>query len=353
MTFQVDDRVLETTATTGTGALNLAGAKTGRQTFVAGIGDGNTCPYLITDGTDWEVGIGTVSSGAPDQLSRDQVLASSNGDAAVNWGSGSKDVACVAPASMFNGPAAAVRSISSGATLTLKDNGHTLLCTATLTQNLPALSTVFAGWGVWILPDSPAVVVTLDPNSSETIDGATTIAITGPALVVSDGTEWRVLTVQPRRFGATRNTTSGNSVEWTAIPDWVNEIQIAIVGVSVDGGNDGLAIQLGDSGGYENSGYNGGVQNATGLSTAAHSSSFLLNPGAAGAGNTWHGQVTLRRYDSNSWSFTSLIQTTTGGGHHAGGSKILTGTLDRVKLLVTGTPTDAFDNGAARAVYLP
>lgn len=88
------DRVKETTTTTGTGTLNLGGAATGFQGFVAGIGGGNTCIYCIEDGTNWEVGVGTVTDATPDTLSRDTILASSNGGAAVNWGAGSKDVFC-------------------------------------------------------------------------------------------------------------------------------------------------------------------------------------------------------------------------------------------------------------------
>lgn len=94
------DRVRETTTTTGTGTYNLAGAATGFQTFVAGVGDGGEAPYCCTDGTDWEVGVGTVTDAAPDTLSRDTIIASSNGGAAVNWGSGSKDIFLTASAAI-------------------------------------------------------------------------------------------------------------------------------------------------------------------------------------------------------------------------------------------------------------
>ena len=92
MPYVLADRVLETSTTQGTGTINLAGATTGYQSFVDGVGDGNTCAYTIKDGTNWETGIGTVTAGTPDTLSRDTILASSNSDAAVDWGTGTRDV---------------------------------------------------------------------------------------------------------------------------------------------------------------------------------------------------------------------------------------------------------------------
>lgn len=92
MTLTLADRVFETSTTQGTGTLNLAGAPTGFQTFVAGAGDASEVPYIIDDGADWEIGIGTVTSGSPDTLSRDTIYASSNSDAAVNWSTGTRNV---------------------------------------------------------------------------------------------------------------------------------------------------------------------------------------------------------------------------------------------------------------------
>lgn len=96
MALVVKDRVKETTTTTGTGTLTLAGATVGFQSFSV-IGNGNTTYYAITDGTNWEVGIGTYTSSGT-LLSRDTILESSNGGAAVNWGAGSKDVFVTYPA---------------------------------------------------------------------------------------------------------------------------------------------------------------------------------------------------------------------------------------------------------------
>lgn len=93
------DRVKETSTTIGTGTYDLDGAPTGFRTFVAGIGTGNTCWYCATDGTDWEVGIGTVTDATPDTLARTQIRSSSNAGAAVNWGAATKTIFCTLPAS--------------------------------------------------------------------------------------------------------------------------------------------------------------------------------------------------------------------------------------------------------------
>ena len=96
MAFVVKDRVKVTTTTTGTGTLTLGSAAPGFQAFSV-IGDGNTTYYTITDGTNWEVGIGTYTSSGT-TLSRDTILESSNSGSAVNWGVGAKDVFVTYPA---------------------------------------------------------------------------------------------------------------------------------------------------------------------------------------------------------------------------------------------------------------
>lgn len=92
------DRVQETSTTTGTGAYDLVGPDAGFQGFVTGIGNTNVCYYCATDGTDWEIGIGTVTDAGTDTLTRTKVTQSSNSDAAVNWGAGTKTIFCTLPA---------------------------------------------------------------------------------------------------------------------------------------------------------------------------------------------------------------------------------------------------------------
>lgn len=99
MAFIIADRVQETTSTTGTGTVSLAGAKTGYQSFSSGIGNANSTYYVIAgqDTSEWEVGIGTYTTSGS-TLSRDQVLASSNSGSLVNFSSGTKDVFVSYPA---------------------------------------------------------------------------------------------------------------------------------------------------------------------------------------------------------------------------------------------------------------
>jgi hypothetical protein len=123
MAFAVNDRVKETSTTIGTSTLTLDGAVPGFETFSSAIGNTNTTYYAIQNQnvpTEFEVGIGTVGAGT---LSRDTIISSSNGDAAVNFSTGTKDVFVTLPASkavLENdlGVASATTFSGSGAQLT-------------------------------------------------------------------------------------------------------------------------------------------------------------------------------------------------------------------------------------------
>lgn len=99
MALVLADRIKETTATTGTGTVTLAGASTGFQSFAV-IGNGNTTYYTISDGAQWEVGIGTYTASGT-TLSRDTVLASSSAGAKVSFSAGTKDVFVTLPSERF------------------------------------------------------------------------------------------------------------------------------------------------------------------------------------------------------------------------------------------------------------
>lgn len=140
MALVLKDRVRETSTTTGTGTIALAGAVTGYQGFTAAIGNTNTCYYTISNPgtTEWEVGIGTVGTNT---LARTTVLASSNSGSLVDFTGGTKDVFVTYPAEK------SVNEDASGnVTLTgnLNVDGNTVLGNAsgdTLTITGTAVST--------------------------------------------------------------------------------------------------------------------------------------------------------------------------------------------------------------------
>ena len=112
MALVLKDRVKETTTTTGTGTYTLAGAVTGFEAF-SQVGKGNTTYYCCTDGTDFEIGIGTYASSGT-TLARTTILQSSNSDNAVSWSSGTRTVFCTLPAEkmIFNDASNAIQGFT-------------------------------------------------------------------------------------------------------------------------------------------------------------------------------------------------------------------------------------------------
>lgn len=108
-------RVYETTTSTGTGALTLAGAQPGYQTFLSAFGNGGACYYVIAGGTSWEVGSGSIATGGI--LTRTTVHSSSNANALVNFAAGSKNVFCAVPSIALAGV------LSNGAGALFKSGG--------------------------------------------------------------------------------------------------------------------------------------------------------------------------------------------------------------------------------------
>lgn len=103
MAFVIADRVKETTTSTGTGTITLAGAMAGHSTFASRCAVGDTLYYAIqaVDGLgqptgEWECGLGTYSS--TNVLTRTTVTSSSTSDAAVSFSAGTKQVFITVPA---------------------------------------------------------------------------------------------------------------------------------------------------------------------------------------------------------------------------------------------------------------
>lgn len=99
MALVVKDRVKESSTTSGTGTLTLAGAVTGFQAFSAALSNGDTTYYAIAESSTgaWEVGLGTYTTSGT-TLARTTILDSSNSGSAINLSGAGADVFITQPA---------------------------------------------------------------------------------------------------------------------------------------------------------------------------------------------------------------------------------------------------------------
>lgn len=98
MAFVTADFVKETTTSTGTGDLVLAGARSPGRAFSTACADNDTFHYSIghQSSNEWETGLGTFHTGA-NSFTRTTVFQSSNANAAVNFSAGTKFVDLTLP----------------------------------------------------------------------------------------------------------------------------------------------------------------------------------------------------------------------------------------------------------------
>jgi hypothetical protein len=185
-------RAKQSTNTTGTGTIVLNAADTNARNFSAAYGaSSRRVMYAISWATGFEIGLGDFDGGAPGNLTRATVLASSNAGALVTLPAGTKDVFAV-----FDPAAREVVSISGTATLALADLGNAVVFTGSsaATLNLPAVATAPTGSG-WMVRNAGTAALTIDPSGAETINGASTLVLqAGQAAFIFDGgTSWECI----------------------------------------------------------------------------------------------------------------------------------------------------------------
>ena len=143
--------------------------------------------------------------------------------------------------------------------------------------------------------------------------------------------------------GSAITTTSGTAHDFTGIPAGANRITLMIAGTSLAATGFQL-VQLGDSGGFETSGYNGqggGRSGETGFSTG-----FQITTFSNTASHLWSGVVTLVRVSGNAWAMASNMAGHTNDPPYptlGAGSKTLSGELTQIRL--TSTTGASFDAG--------
>lgn len=149
-------------------------------------------------------------------------------------------------------------------------------------------------------------------------------------------------------LGTEAPTTSGTTVDIGSIPTGVRELVACFVGVSTSGTSP-MIIQIGDSGGVEDTGY---VATAGTRSVDTGSTAGFIVTNANVAATSYHGRVVLTLEDSsdNTWCASGTITSAANTLHFSAGSKSLSGTLDRIRLTTAGG-TDTFDAGTVNIAY--
>jgi hypothetical protein len=155
---------------------------------------------------------------------------------------------------------------------------------------------------------------------------------------------------QPLTLMTSQASTSGSAIDFTGIPSWVNRITVMFDEVSTDS-TTSLVVQLGDSGGIETSGYNGGGARIS-TSTCAGTSftnGFGFN-GPNGFGADACGSLTITRMTGNTWAAFGAIGTVASAAFvsFASGTKTLSSTLDRVRVTCS---SGSFDKGTINVMY--
>jgi hypothetical protein len=145
-------------------------------------------------------------------------------------------------------------------------------------------------------------------------------------------------------------STSGASIDFTSIPSWVKRITVMLSEVSSSGTSNYL-IRLGDSGGFETTGYN--VYSArfgsTSLAGSVFSDGFGIPSGAAS--NSLNGLIIFTNISGNTWVASGNFGDRVGiNGYLTAGGKTLSDILTQVRI-VTANGTDTFDAGTINIMY--
>jgi hypothetical protein len=187
-----------------------------------------------------------------------------------------------------------------------------------------------------------------------------TLTLSGPTpgtsgnVLTSNGTVWLSSAgAYPLTSGTAQASTSGTSIDFTSIPSWVKRVVVSLAGVSTTGTSE-VIFRIGTSGGIQSTGYlSTSSVVSTGVSSVNDTTGFRIYNAGGVATDLRNGALTLSLLDSatGTWSATGIFgQSDAARNNFIGGSKALSGTLDRVRITTVGG-TDTFDAGSINILY--
>jgi hypothetical protein len=230
--------------------------------------------------------------------------------------------------------------------------------TAGIKANVDGSAAIQVGGSDYITISSAGAVTvpqTLAVTGTTTLTGATTagsLQVSGAATAASLQVGGVATNLYPLVSGTAVASTSGTSIDFTGIPSWVKRITVMISGLSTNGTSDPL-VQLGDSGGIENTGYVAGAAVMTGSSAGFSSTAGFPISGSWSASVLFSGIITLALQDATTNTWTASVaggRTDTSGAFSGGGYKPLSATLDRVRITTVGG-ANTFDAGTINIMW--
>lgn len=152
-----------------------------------------------------------------------------------------------------------------------------------------------------------------------------------------------------RLNAATVGSVSGTTIDITDIPSWAKRVTVILSGISTTGAS-GYKMLLGDSGGFETSGYTSrhGFFNTASQSVAASTDGFRGYHSASAADTSIQRWV-FENVGGNAWVATMVGSDSDISMCYTAGYKALSDTLTQIRL--TTVSGDTFDSGSVYAFY--
>jgi hypothetical protein len=178
---------------------------------------------------------------------------------------------------------------------------------------------------------------------------AATLDLSSKTVTLPDDSVTLAKLAEPLTLRTAQATTSGTSFDFTDIPSWVRRITVMFSGVSTSGVSN-IAIRLGTSGGFVESGYLGVGSNLAASPSFGNNDTGFRVSAVNSATSVWHGSAVLTNLANNVWTITGAM-----GRSDAEAIGLLAGSVDAGgqvdRIRVTTLAGNDFDAGSVNIMY--